>query len=716
MKQALQLYWRYSRLAWPYWDKIFVSLVITTCTQAVILLPPLFLKGLFDYAYPYKDIRLLLWFSILPFALSFLFNALNSLRGFLDLYVYQKVMAHLNYIFYLKVQRLPLSFFHLHRVGDLLFRATSDLQNITHAVLNLSPNLISTGIKLVLMIGLCLIINPALTGLALLGIPFQFLETHYFAKKIKNKQQVCEEMSASHYNFLEERFNHIKLIKLLQHWAQELQALKKSLDPIFRAEIALAVVTALRNISASTLMQFWTIVLGIYTGYCIISGTMSLGDVVAITAYLLMLRQPFQTLANLYQQLSIAQISFSRLAMVLSHPEESHHQLENKKIPLVGDIRFDAVAFGYNTEHLILQSISFHIRAGETVAIVGRSGIGKSSIADLLLGFYVPTQGKIYFDNTPSTHINLRYLRTQIGLVSQNTPLLFGSIRDNILFGSYAQDVSQAHLEKCAKMADAHEFIQAFPNGYDTQTGPNGVTLSSGQRQRIAIARALLSNPTILIFDEATSGLDSDSEKQIYNTLEKFRGNKTIILIAHRLSSLKLANQIVVLGENGQIAEQGTVPELMSRGGVFYQLYESQLGGFQYLLQHLQLLLRSVKRYKRPLCVACIYIKNYHALRHTLPEDLLDRRIQDVLLHIRHFIREVDYATYQSEGCFWVLLPETDGEGAHTACQRIIGALTVSDATKEEGVVLAYSVHACTGDDQVDSIVSILSKDSHAVF
>ena len=709
MRDALRLYFRYSRLTWPYWDKLFLGLIVSTCTQTVVLLPPLFLKGLFDFAYPYRDVRLLLWLSILPFALSFCFNILNSLKGFLDLYVYQKVLAQLNDMFYLKVQRLPMSFFYLHRVGDLMFRATSDLQNVTHAILSITPNIISTTIKLTLMITLCLMLNPTLTGLALIGIPFQFLETHYFAKKLKDNHQNCEEMSADHYNFLEERISHIKMVKLLHHWSTELKALHSSIQPIFRAEIVLTMTNAMKAITGSTLAQFWTIVLSIYTGYSIISGAMTLGEVVAITAYLLMLQQPFHTLSGLYQQLKIAQISFARLSTVLDHPEEESRQLHSgKDIVLSGDIRFENLSFGYDKGHLILNDIDFHVKAGKTLAIVGKSGIGKSSLTDLLLGFYTPTQGQIYLDHVPIQQLRLSSLRAQIGMVSQDSPLFFGSVRDNILFGIQTP-VSQEKLEHCARLADAHDFILALSNGYDTPTGPNGATLSSGQRQRIAIARALLTDPPILIFDEATAVLDGESEHQIQNTLEKFKGKKTMILIAHRLSSLKLADHVVVLGADGRVVEEGSVPELMAKTGQFYQLYESQISGFQYMLQHMQLLLKSVKRYQRPLCVATIQIQNYTTLRDTLPESVMDSMVRTVLRDIRNFIRDVDYAAYQSEGRFWVLLPETPLDGAHIACQRLLENIFLDNLS------LGYSVLQCHPDDAVSHIVQKLSGNTHAL-
>ena len=287
---------------------------------------------------------------------------------------------------------------------------------------------------------------------------------------------------------------------------------------------------------------------------------------------------PFQRLAGLWNQIQEISISLERLNDVLEYaPEENLQKDVRQNLPqLQGNLRFDKVTFRYHPESEVnvLENLSFEIKAGQTVALVGRSGSGKTTISKLILGLYLPTSGNIYIDGKDLANISKRSLRSQIGLVDQDTFLFGGTIRQNISLAH--PDASIDEIREAARLAGADSFISTLPMGYETQIGEGGGMLSGGQRQRIAIARALLGNPRLLIFDEATSNLDTESERIIQNNLNRILDRRTAIVIAHRLSTIRNADLILVL-DKGVLIERGNHQELMEQRGHYFYLNQQQL-------------------------------------------------------------------------------------------------------------------------------------------
>jgi ATP-binding cassette subfamily B protein len=315
-----------------------------------------------------------------------------------------------------------------------------------------------------------------------------------------------------------------------------------------------------------------------FGAYLVIENQLTIGQLVAFNMLFSRIVAPFQRLTVLWNQFQEVNIAVERINDVLeATPEENlESQLRQSLPPIQGNICFDKVTFRYHPESEInvLENLSFEIKSGETIALIGRSGSGKTTISKLLLGLYPPTEGKILIDGYDITTLSLGSLRQQIGVVDQDTFLFGSTIRENISLGN--PNVFLEEIIDAAKLAGIHEFIQSLPMGYETQIGEGGGLLSGGQRQRIAIARSLISNPKLLILDEATSHLDTESEKIIQTNLNKIRQNRTIIIIAHRLSTIRNADRILVL-DKGILIEQGKHEELMSNKGTYYYLNQQQI-------------------------------------------------------------------------------------------------------------------------------------------
>src|SRR5690554_3115573 len=498
---------------------------------------------------------------------------LNAFRGHLLLYLSQKIDIALILQYYRHVLELPVSFFDARKVGEILSRL-SDASKIRSAV---SGATLSVMIDTLMVIagGIALYTQSGLLfGVAAVFIPFYIIVAWTFNKPFRDIHRKEMEQAADTEAYLVESVSGAATIKAFNGEEEaNLETEKRFLKfirSIFKA-------VWLRNVQSS-LQQILTmageIVILWVGGMQVIRGALSLGQLITFNALLAYFFEPIQNLIGLQPALQEAFVAADRLGEILDLKVEKENE-RRKIIPqkLKGAIEFKGVSFRYGTRELVLKKIDLAIRPGEKVALVGESGSGKTTLVKLVLKYYLPEEGEILVDGYNIKDINLDSLRERIGYVPQDVFLFSGSIHDNIAFGQKGVTTNQIIEE--AQKAQAHEFINRLPLRYDTQVGERGSNLSGGQKQRIAVARAILKKPDLLILDEATSNLDTATERAIHRTIEEISRQITTIIIAHRLSTVMRSDRIILL-EGGEIVEAGGHRELIAKKGYYYRLWQGQ--------------------------------------------------------------------------------------------------------------------------------------------
>lgn len=505
--------------------------------------------------------------------------AVQMLFSFMRIYLFTSVGEHavadMRRDIYRKMITMPMDFFAQRRVGELSSRISSDLSQIQDAVTSVLAEVLRGLLTLVIGIGLILYISPRLTGVMLSVIPVIILIAVVFGKRIRRFSRQTQDQLADSNTIVQETLQGISNVKSFANEWFEINRYTNNLQQVVKMAIKSG---KYRGLFVSFLLfsTFGTIVLVVWYGI----GHLNFGDLTAFVVYTAFVGGSMAGFADLYGQLQKTMGATQRVRELLNDIPEPVSQKDDPILPehiLHGQVSLQHVAFSYpsRSEVPVLKDVSVTALPGEQIAIVGPSGAGKSTIAALLLRFYEPTGGQLLFDDKRATEIPLTQLRKQMALVPQDVLLFGGTIRENILYGK--PNATQEEVEHAAKQAHAHEFIMSFPEGYDTVVGERGVKLSGGQRQRIAIARAILKDPVILILDEATSSLDAASESLVQAALDNLMKNRTSFIIAHRLSTVRSADKIVVL-EKGVVKESGTHHELLNLpDGLYRELNRLQL-------------------------------------------------------------------------------------------------------------------------------------------
>ena len=490
-------------------------------------------------------------------------------------YAAQKAIYDIRNTMYDHLQRLPFSFYDKSQTGQLVARATGDIDSLRRFFSFGMLNFVSSIFIFVLVLVICLMKNWKLALIALSLMPFIGYTGTRFGKKVGPRFRVLRQKYADVTAAIQENITGARVVRTFAQEDYEMDKFSTQVHGLLQMNLRIARLWA----SYFPLMDFIS-VLGIifilwFGGWQIMKGQLTLGEFVAFNMYLMMLMMPVRMLGAIINTSQEAMASGRRIFEILDTKSEVEESPDARPLPPIkGHIRFENVSFGYETSDvLVLRNFSLDVQPGETVALLGATGSGKSTVINLIPRFYDPTSGRITVDGLDIRDITLESLRRQIGIVLQETFLFASSLKGNISYGK--TDATMEQIIAVAKAANIHDFIASLPKGYDTEIGERGVTLSGGEKQRVAIARALLMDPRILILDDSTSSVDTETEHLIQNALEMVMKGRTTFVIAQRLSTVKRADKIVVL-EGGEVVEQGTHEELLEKGGIYADIYNMQ--------------------------------------------------------------------------------------------------------------------------------------------
>jgi len=472
------------------------------------------------------------------------------------------------------IERLPISYFDSTQSGQLISRIMNDAEGIRNLVGTGIGQILGSVVTAAISIGVLFYINWRLTSATMVVLLIFGGVLMYAFKVLRPTFRERGQITAEVTGRLTESLGGIRIVKAYTAEKREELSFARGAHRLFR-NVAKTVtgVSAISSFS-SVVIGAIAVVMILIGGNAVQAGTMTLGDFLMYISFTFLLAMPIIELTSIGTQMTEALAGLDRIREVMAMPTEVDEDAVRPPMPVVkGALDFDDVHFEYEPGVPVLKGVSFHAEAGATTALVGSSGSGKSTILSLVLNFIQPTTGRVLIDGKDLQHVRLRDYRRHLGVVLQDNFLFDGTILENIRFSN--PEASLEQIKAMCKVANADEFIEKFPQGYDTIVGERGVKLSGGQRQRLAIARALLADPRILILDEATSSLDSESEALIQEGLNNLRKGRTTFVIAHRLSTIRSADQILVV-EAGQILERGNHAELIAQGGRYKQLYDKQ--------------------------------------------------------------------------------------------------------------------------------------------
>jgi len=555
----------------PYLPLQFGVLAIMLLMVGLGLLDPLVLKILIDDVLIDKNSALL---DILIAALLCLFllrAVLNLITNYLAYYVSQRIMFDVRFKLFRHLEKLHIDFFAKSKTGEILSRVNNDVMRIQNV---LTTTLISLATDIVTLLAITVIIFSLNWKLALMSValfPPLFVTQLYMGRKIRTKSREARDTAADIVSFFQEVFSSIRLVQAFVREHFEAVRMVRKSRKFIDVSIRVGMLGALAGTVAGLFSALGPAIVLWYGGHQVMAGAMTLGGLVAFYAYVGRLFGPVLRLAQHNVSIQSARAAMDRILEYFDvQPEIADTPGAVALHHVRGHVVFNNVSFSYEPGEPVLEKVSFQAKPGQKIAIVGESGVGKTTIVNLLCRFYDPDDGSILVDGHDVRNIRLASLRKHIGIVSQETILFNTTIRENLLYGK--RDASEEEIRAAADKAHIRDFIESLPREYDTVVGERGVRLSGGQCQRLSIARTILKNPEIVVFDEAMSSLDTESEFLIQKAIAPFLREKTTIVVAHRLSSITDADEILVLRQ-GRIVERGRHDKLVAMGGAYTSLW-----------------------------------------------------------------------------------------------------------------------------------------------
>jgi ABC-type multidrug transport system fused ATPase/permease subunit len=558
----------------PYWWASILSVVLILALTSFRMGPAWFTKLIVDEAIPRRDPLLALWFIAGLFGAALVSNLMNSLETYLEQYVGQRVIYDLRNALYTHLQSQSMSFYDANQTGQLMSRVTNDVSQVQFFLTQGLARLITSFVTMGLNLGIMLALDAQLTLVAMSVIPLIF----FYQRKMREVMPLWREVQKRMADLnvvIQENVAGIKLVKAFNREPYEAQRFNEVNWDIRQKRLKSSLLMGFIMPGQEFAASLSTVIILAVGAARVMDGNLTVGSLLAFNSYALAMWMPIRFLGFINQMAQQAIAAGERVFEILDTPLDVTEKPDAVPLPpLKGRIEFDHVWFSYGKDQPpLLRDITFTVEPGQTLALVGPSGSGKSTIVNLIPRFYDPTRGRVLIDGYDVRDVTLESLRSQIGMVMQETFLFNMTVKENISYGR--PDATMEEIIEAAKAANAHDFIMELPQGYDTLIGERGMRLSGGQRQRIAIARAILVNPRILILDEATSSVDTRTDAMIQAALDRLMKDRTTIVIAHRLSTVQRAHQILVL-EDGQIVGRGTHEELLRTNERYQHLYDIQ--------------------------------------------------------------------------------------------------------------------------------------------
>ncbi len=565
----------------PYQNLAYATLLAAMLTTLMDLVPPWLIKVVIDDVIKAGHLSLLNWVIGALIGVYLFKNLLNMARIRFNNTLEQKVIYQMRDEVYRALQNLSISYFDNRATGEMMSRVNSDVNNLERIIIDGVEAIVMAALTLLGISVMLFAINWKLALLALLPIPFLALGAAIFTRKVHRLYHQLRQKLAQLNALLQDNLSGIREIMSFNRHEYERGRFNKKSQDYCETQLKVARLWSFYSPGMIFLGSTGTILILSFGAHQVIQGGMTIGELVAFLSYLALFYTPINQIHSVNHMLQHALASGERVFEIIDARPEVQEPKEpvipasalNGANKVLGYVAFQQVSFDYREDVPVLREVDFEVQPGEKIALVGPSGSGKSTMIKLLMRFYDVDQGSITIDGVDIRRFKISFLRDQIAMVQQEPFLFNGTVKENILYGDLLAD--EDRMIAAARAARAHEFIENLPEGYATWIGERGVKLSVGQKQRVAIARALLKDPPIIILDEATSNIDTETEAKIQEALECLIQNRTTFIIAHRLSTLKHVDRILVI-KNGRVVESGTHEELLQLKGLYTTLYEAQ--------------------------------------------------------------------------------------------------------------------------------------------